>query len=140
MLGRKPSFLEYSKKYFSHDNARAMYVLTFPNHLKQSKAGSPNTKTILQPNENQIISFVNTLKEYLRRTAELRKDQTNLVFSDIKPHKAFSGNTLLIWLRQVMPQVGVNTSILSPDSARAASVSSANPVNLDDTRKPAEKS
>ena len=63
--------------------------------------------------ENPSICPVQSLKDYLTRAAPpWHADATCLLFSHTKPHKSVSAQTLARWIKQIMADAGVDTSVL----------------------------
>lgn len=65
------------------------------------------------------------MTEYLKRTEKLRGDRTELLLSFCKPNKPISRDTLARWIKEVLRLAGIDISMYSPHSVRAASVSAA---------------
>lgn len=80
------------------------------------------------------------LKEYLNKTCSLRKDTCNFLFiSYKKPHNKISCQRMSHWVKDVLVNSGIDTSIFTAHSTRHASTSSASRlgVGLDIIRKTA---
>ena len=69
------------------------------------------------------MAFV--LKEFLKRTAALRKDCKKLFISYVKPHGQVSRDTISRWLKIVMTRGGIDVKKISSHSVRSAAVSKA---------------
>lgn len=69
------------------------------------------------------------LKVYLNRTAPLREvdgeKDDNLLISFIKPHRAVSKDTIARWVKVMLKWSGVNSTIYTAGSVRAAAASQA---------------
>lgn len=84
------------------------------------------------------MCVVNTLKEYINRTENLRKefgkDNGKLLISVVKPHKSVSKATVARWIKTVLADCGINTKKFTAGSVRPASASKAKamdvPVNI----------
>ena len=50
------------------------------------------------------------IQEYITRTKPLRKDETQLLISFVKPHKAVSKDTIGRWTESVLANAGIDTS------------------------------
>ncbi|XP_060553557.1 uncharacterized protein LOC132714668 isoform X2 [Ruditapes philippinarum] len=100
-------------------------VFIQPNHiLKQSRPGYHQETIHLKAfNENPNICIVQTLKEYIKRTENLRTGQ-RLLISTIKPFKAVSRSTVTRWVKNVMREAGVSEHF-GAHSTRSASTSRA---------------
>ncbi|XP_045131688.1 uncharacterized protein LOC123516454 [Portunus trituberculatus] len=80
------------------------------------------------------ICVVNTLKEYLNRTENLRKefgkDNGKLLISLVKPHKSVSKDTVSRWIKTVLADCGINTKKFTAGSVRPASASKAKAMDV----------
>ena len=95
-------------------------------HIKTSKPGGMATiLTFKKYTENQSICPLLTLKEYLVRTKQLRKEEKKLFISFQKPHKAVSRDTISRWVKMGLSAAGIDTTVFTPHSTRAASTSKA---------------
>lgn len=72
-----------------------------------------------------LICPATTLRDYLKRTKQLREAESKLFISFRKPHKAVTAQTLSRWIKDVLKDSGVDTSIFSAYSTRHASTSAA---------------
>ncbi len=72
------------------------------------------------------LCIVKVLKEYInRRSSICPKDCHQLFISHQAPHGAVSTSTIARWVKIVMKNAGLDTSIFTPHSLRAASTSAA---------------
>lgn len=71
------------------------------------------------------LCLVTDLKEYLKRTEELRENNTDLFISYIKPHNSLTKNTVSRWLKTVMFKSGIDVREYCVHSIRSASASKA---------------
>lgn len=80
------------------------------------------------------ICVVTTLKEYLNRTENLRKefgrDNGKLLISLVKPHKSVSKDTVARWIKTVLGDCGINTKKFTAGSVRPASASKAKAMDV----------
>lgn len=72
-----------------------------------------------------LICPASTLKLYLKRTKQLRNAENKLFISFRKPYKAVTTQTLSRWIKDVLKDSGVDTSIFSAYSTRHDSTSAA---------------
>lgn len=72
-----------------------------------------------------VLCPVLALKEYEKRTREVRADESKLFVAIIKPHKAVTSSTIARWLKGMLEAAGVDTSIFNAHSVRGASSSKA---------------
>ena len=95
---------------------------------KQSRQTKP-VKEFFFPKfeENKKLCPVLALQEYEKRTLDKRSsnDSTQLFIAMIKPHKPVSSSTVARWLKTVLNNAGIDTSIFKAHSVRSAATSSA---------------
>ena len=94
------------------------------NILKHNKINNMNNTISLQAyHQNRKICVVTYIREYLKRTKNLRKgDQLFISYKSFKP---VSKETLSSWIKNVLKSSGIDTSIYKAHSTRAASTSAA---------------
>lgn len=100
--------------------------IRFGDVLKTTRPGFHQHELTIKafaPDRRLCICVV--LKEYLDRTKELRGTATPLLLSYVKPFRPISRDTLSRWLKVVLKLAGVDLSIFTPHSIRAAASSSA---------------
>lgn len=101
-------------------------IVPIPQLLKQSNPRNRKFSLRLSCNvENPSICVVTTLKEYIRRTKNIRGNQRQLFISFNKPHRAVSRSTISRWIKTVLREAGIDVSIFKAHSTRAASCSHA---------------
>lgn len=94
--------------------------------LKTSKPGKHLQDIIIKAFlPNQKLCLLTVIKEYLKRTFPLRGNEQKLFISYVKPYKAVSKSTIGRWLCKVLTASGIDTSLFTAHSTRAASVSAA---------------
>ena len=72
--------------------------------------------------ENPSICPFLSLQTYLDRTAPLRAaDADNLFISLHKPHQSVKSQTLAQWMRHIMADAGIDTTVFKQHSTRSAS-------------------
>ena len=99
--------------------------------LKHNRMGDPLSTIILRPYEGgKRLCVVRTLKEYMKRTEVLRKEEKQLLISFCPPHKAISRDTFSRWIIQTLAKAGVNTDKYKSHSVRGASTSAAKRLGL----------
>lgn len=102
-------------------------VTFLPSSLaKQSRQGKPLTDFFFAsfPDNNQLCP-VETLRQYLRITASLRKETNRLFVAIVKPHKPVAPCTIARWLKEVLKLSGIDVNIFTAHSTRGASSSAA---------------
>ena len=67
------------------------------------------------------LCVVTYVKAYLNRTALLRRKESGFLISFKKPHNKVSRDTIRRWVKAILELSGVDTSIFTPHSTRAAS-------------------
>ena len=65
------------------------------------------------------------LKEYIRRTESIRKNEKQLFISFHKPYAAVARSTISRWLKDVLYEAGIDVGTFKAHSTRAASCSRA---------------
>ena len=75
------------------------------------------------------LCIVTVLQEYIKRTATLRRND-NLFISYVPPHKQVSKATIGRWIKYVLTKSGVDVSIFTPHSTRAAATTGAKLMNV----------
>ena len=94
--------------------------------LKQSRPGHHlgEVKYIAYAPDRRLC-IVTVLKEYLKRTLMVRGTTKQLLLTCRKPIHAASRDTVRRWTRDVMKAAGIDLTIFTPHSTRAASCSRA---------------
>ncbi|XP_072180202.1 uncharacterized protein [Diadema setosum] len=111
-----------------HDSSVSRSSVTFSvNHItKTSRPGKLATAIQLSAYpEDDRICVLQTLREYLRRTASFRSGNRYLVLSVNRPHRNVSPQTISRWLKGVLQSAGIDTATYKGHSTRAASTSAA---------------
>ena len=95
--------------------------------LKQSRPGNHLTEiAVAAYAPDRRLCLVTVLKEYLDRTRVFRGDTTALFITTQEPYKAASKDTLSRWIKDTLIAAGVDMTIFTPHSTRAAAASAAN--------------
>ncbi|KXJ09019.1 Transposon Tf2-6 polyprotein [Exaiptasia diaphana] len=95
-------------------------------HTTTSKPGQPTTTIRVQEfNQDRGICPIHTLREYIRRTKPMRGNHEQLFLSFVKPHKPVSRDTISRWTKTVLQKSGIDTTMFTSHSTRAASASKA---------------
>ena len=93
---------------------------------KQSTANKP-IKDFFFPRftENVRLCPVHSLALYIERTKQLRGGNSQLFIATIKPHLPVTSSTVARWLKQVIGDSGIDTSVFKAHSVRGATTSAA---------------
>ena len=75
--------------------------------------------------DNKELCPVETLRQYQKVTASLRKESTHLFVAIVKPHKPVEPCTIARCLKEVLKLSGFDTKIFMAHSTRSASSSAA---------------
>lgn len=75
------------------------------------------------------LCIVTVIQEYLKRTKTLRRNDY-LFISFVPPHKHVTKSTIGRWIKLVLEKAGVDTTIFTPHSTRAASTTGAKMMNV----------
>ena len=98
----------------------------FGDLLKTSGPNSHQNELVLGAfSADPSLCVVRYLKQYVKRTRDLRGSETRLFISWISPHKAVSRDTIRRWTKLGLQKAGIDMSIFTPHSTRAASASKA---------------
>ena len=110
------------------------YTFLITSLLKTSRPGKHLASIEVQSYKtDRKLCSVAHIKEYIKRTADLRGNQRRLFISHQKPHKEISGDTVSRLLKNTLDLAGVNTAKFSthtPHSTRAARTSAAKAMNM----------
>lgn len=103
-----------------------VFVLYYSGLLKQCRKGKSNPVAKFKKYypDTRLCIYV-TLEEYLSRTSDLRKDESRLILSYIKPYRRVASTTISRWMKCVMNLSGIDISVYKPHSTRGASTSRA---------------
>lgn len=97
-----------------------------PSLLKQSRPGYTNPKIVLKAYApDRRICVFTYVSKYLEITSTLRGDTTALFLTLNRPHGPASKDTMARWVREVLTQSGIDTTVYGPHSVRSASTSAA---------------
>ena len=94
-----------------------MYVFFCNKLLKHSRRGHhQNPLELLAFPDNKSLFIVNTLKEYLSRTKDVRsKNQfSKLLINYQSPYKPVSKDNIHRWTKHIMEIAGLNVEIFTP--------------------------
>ncbi len=92
--------------------------------LKQSRPGSGITELKFKAYApDRRLCIVTALRAYIDRTAEVRGECTQLLLTYRKPVHGASRDSIRRWTGAVLQEAGVDLSVFTPHSARAASTS-----------------
>ena len=96
------------------------------NYLLKTSRPSHHLASVIIDSYNLDLGLclVHTLRHYLERTMDIRKDDS-LFVGTMKPHKGVSRDTVTRWVKTIMGLCGIDTNIFKPHSTRAASASAA---------------
>ena len=98
-------------------------VFTVVQRLKTLRPGH-NSLRVMIPKvlRNKSICPYSHLLHYIDRRTSLRKlsDSTQLFISLNKPHKGVTSSSLARWIKDILQDCGVNTSVFKAHSTRSA--------------------
>ena len=93
---------------------------------KTTKPGKHLTNIRIQALvDNKNLCPVEHLKKYLDKTSTIRGLHTQLLLSYQKPHRPVSTDTIARWIKVLLTEAGINITVFSAHSTRAASASAA---------------
>ena len=91
--------------------------------LKHSRRGSLGVITLKAFLQDPRLCVLRTLKQYLEKTAEVRKDIKSLIITTIPPFQGVSTQTLGRWTKELLSRAGLNVDLFKAHSVRGASTS-----------------
>lgn len=92
--------------------------------LKQSRPGKHLGLLRYHKYHDENLCIIKHLNMYVDKTKHLRESD-NLLISYQRPHGAETPETISSWIKTVLAASGIDTSVYSAHSTRAASTSSA---------------
>lgn len=102
--------------------------------VKQTRPGTHVHDLVFQAYfKDPGLCIVECLQEYVIRTKSLRGEETQLLISFVKPHKAVSKDTIGRWVKCVLANAGIDTNQFGAHSTRSAATSAAKRSGLDMT-------
>ena len=106
---------------------------------KQSRQGKP-IEEFFFPSlpDNASLCPVTSLTAYLDKTEGLRGEETRLFVSFIKPHRVVTSSSIARWLKTILEEAGIDTSIFGAHSTRGASAAAKAGVTTGDILKAAK--
>ena len=92
--------------------------------VKQTRPGTHVHDLVFQAYlKDPRLCIVECLQEYVTRTKPLRGEETQLLISFVKPHKAVAKDTIGRWVKSVLANAGIDTNQFGAHSTRSASTS-----------------
>ena len=103
-----------------------------PGLTKTRRKGPPKEVIFSSFSENRNLCPVSTFLEYRLRTSKLRpKQEEGCLFIAVKkPHRPVTSATIGHWLKKILKQSGIDTSIFSAHSTRGAATSKASTAGI----------
>ena len=98
--------------------------------LKTSKPGRHKSVVVFQRYANTDLCVLQHLKQYFSLTEGLRREETQLLISAVKPHKPVSIDTVSRWAKCMLQRSGVNIKTFTTHSTRAAATSKSYSIGL----------
>ena len=100
------------------------YLFGLEQHAKQNRPGNVLSTFCVQKYDHANLCPCLSLQHYLERTSIPRGTTTTKLFiSYVKPHKAVGTHTIGRWIKHLLQDSGIDTTIFKAHSTRAASVS-----------------
>ena len=109
------------------------YIFTYEKLTKTRRRGTaPLSVEYVQFSTNPKLCVVSVLDIYLKITQEWRVkgQETQLLLSTLKPHNEVVKSTIAGWIKSVLKDAGIDTSLFSAHSTRSASTSKAMALGL----------
>lgn len=99
--------------------------------LKHSRKGVHQAPIeLLTFPESLPLCVVNFIQVYIKKTCALRGHETKLFISWQKPHRPVSKDSIARWIKIVLERAGLDLSVYSAHSTRAASTSHASNIGV----------
>ena len=99
--------------------------------LKHSRLGDLLDTIIVKPfDECQRLCPGRAVKEYVAKTAPLRKGNMQLLISFVRPHGPVSRDTIARWMLLVLQMSAIDTSRYAGHSTRGAAASARNMLRV----------
>ena len=118
----------------SMKNTERYYLFQFKNHMKQDRPGHIISSLCVPKYCEQEPCTYRSLECYLERTLPVRAvEHTALLLSCVKPFAPVGSSTVGRWIKNLLEQSGVDSSVFKAHSTRAASASKANQLIPVDT-------
>lgn len=94
---------------------------------RKSQRSGPLRSVSIRSSSDALICPVQALTSYLARTEAVRpvNGTTELFLTTLPPQRAATANTLARWIKYVLREAGINTSVFSAHSTRGAAASHA---------------
>lgn len=109
-----------------HFTKGANYTFSIVEKIKQSRPGTKTPIVTLEPfPPDRRLCIITVIKEYIKRTADLRLGETKLLISYVKPHKVVTRDTIARWICMSLKNSGIDTNTYKAHSTRAAATSMA---------------
>lgn len=99
------------------------YIFRIGSKLKHTQPGKHQELIELFQFSDKDLCVVEHIREYVSRTEKLRKENSLLLISYVRPHKPVSKDTVTRWVKVVLKRSGIDTTILTVHSSRAAATS-----------------
>jgi hypothetical protein len=108
-------------------------IITIKDILKHTRAGKHQPPLCLAAYpQDKWLCIVQHLLEYLKRTLNICKDQTQLLIGLNKPHHAVNKDTIGRWVKTTL-KIGIDTEEFPSHSTRAASTTCAKSARIEFT-------
>ena len=131
VMGQRCQTLHLMNLSQMHRDLNMSYVFHIDRLVKQSAPGrdQPVLNIPRFSSESQLC-VATVLEEYVNRTSSLGGKEQQLFISFARPHHGVSKDTISRWIRSVLQEDGIDTTVFKPHSTRAASTSKANSRNV----------
>ena len=80
--------------------------------------------------EQENVCVYSTLKEYIQKTAQIRKNEEYLILTIKSEHKKATTQSISRWIKSTLEDSGIDTNIFSAHSTRHAATSAAKRAGL----------
>ena len=112
-------------------NPKTSHIFCIDQIVKQSTP-SRDQPILLRPRvvADSMLCVATVLDQHIDRTSSLQGEEQQQFGSYVQPHQGVSKDTISRWIKTVMQQAGLDTTVFKPHSTRAASTSKAHSCNV----------
>ena len=103
--------------------SKSVAVFRLSQVLKHSRRGSLGVITLTTFDKDPRICVILTLKTYLHKTSDIRKDGHKLILTTTPPSRSASSVTIARWTKETIAKAGIDISLLKAHSICGASTS-----------------
>lgn len=92
---------------------------------RKAQRSGPLCSFSIETFEDALLCPVNCLRRYIQETTKVRGTDSLLLIGTVPPHKPVGSNSIARWLKHIMTEAGIDSSVFSAHSTRGAASSRA---------------